>query len=302
MTRAELVAGARHKALSPRSVRRSRRRGRVQVAVPRRLRQRSLRLVVAFPSRSKHTTTSVPPTTTTTTTTTTPTTTTTTPTSTNQTPPATTTAPAPTPTTGTVGDPSVVNVPAAGPALSDAAAAALVTHSTWEPRPDNATANSRVPTSAELATYRANAENWGSCNNYHQYVTGNFTGTTDEIIQWAAYKWGLDPNLARAVAVYESNWHMSAVGDSGVSFGLFQIKKTFHTGTYPLSTESTAYNADFWAAMVRYYYDGCATWLNDGTGGVTYAKGDLWGSIGAWYAGAWHTTGAESYISAVKAR
>jgi hypothetical protein len=37
-------------------------------------------------------------------------------------------------------------------------------------------------------------------------VDGQFTGTTDEILQWAACKWGLPDNLIRADAVVESTW------------------------------------------------------------------------------------------------
>jgi hypothetical protein len=37
-------------------------------------------------------------------------------------------------------------------------------------------------------------------------VDGRFTGTTDEILQWAACKWGLPDNLLRADAVDESTW------------------------------------------------------------------------------------------------
>jgi hypothetical protein len=59
-------------------------------------------------------------------------------------------------------------------------------------------------------------------------VTGHFTGTTDEVIQWAARKWGLKPDLLRAVATVESWWRMSTVGDNGDSFGLFQVRRPFH--------------------------------------------------------------------------
>jgi hypothetical protein len=34
-------------------------------------------------------------------------------------------------------------------------------------------------------------------------VDGNFTGTTDEIIQWTACKWGVDEDIVRAQAVVE---------------------------------------------------------------------------------------------------
>jgi Flp pilus assembly CpaE family ATPase len=94
-------------------------------------------------------------------------------------------------------------------------------------------------------------------------VTGQFTGTTDEIIQWAALKWGLPMDLVRAVAVVESHWHqLGRPGDGGLSYGLTQIKRTVSRGTYPLSSESTAFNLDYYGAAVRYYYDGHARWLN----------------------------------------
>ncbi|MBA2575194.1 MAG: hypothetical protein H0V05_00880 [Euzebyaceae bacterium] len=72
-------------------------------------------------------------------------------------------------------------------------------------------------------------------------VTGNFTGTTDEIIQWAACKWGFDEDIVRAVAVGESSWRMSQLGDyrddpakcapgygtpCPTSFGMMQVKWT----------------------------------------------------------------------------
>ncbi len=191
--------------------------------------------------------------------------------------------------------------PVGSAALSDAEAAARVSRSSWEPRPENYTPNHRVPTSSELASFR-------SVNTapaaYKDKVTGNFTGTTDEIIQWAAHKWGIDEDVVRAEAVQESWWKMSANGDGGLSYGLMQIKSTVSKGTFPLSRDSTAFNADYYGASIRYYYDGGATWLNDACcfSGTTYKAGDLWGSAGAWFAGAWYTTGAVNYINAVKGR
>src|SRR6266568_4151530 len=38
-------------------------------------------------------------------------------------------------------------------------------------------------------------------------VDGQFTGTTDEIFQWAACKWGLSDDVLRAIAVRESTWY-----------------------------------------------------------------------------------------------
>ena len=44
-------------------------------------------------------------------------------------------------------------------------------------------------------------------------ITGNFTGTTDEILQWTACKWGIDEDIVRAQAAKESWWQMTAKGD-----------------------------------------------------------------------------------------
>jgi hypothetical protein len=44
-------------------------------------------------------------------------------------------------------------------------------------------------------------------------VNGNYSGTTNQIIQWAR-KWGMGEDLLRAVAVQESNWHQSTVGEN----------------------------------------------------------------------------------------
>jgi hypothetical protein len=93
---------------------------------------------------------------------------------------------------------------------------------------------------------------------------------------------------------------MSAVGDNGLSFGLTQIKTTFHAGTYPLSNTSTAFNIDYYGALFRYYYEGHARWLNDMDKGQNYTAGDQWGAIGAHYAGRWHTAAADGYITDVK--
>jgi hypothetical protein len=150
-----------------------------------------------------------------------------------------------------------------------------------------------------LARFRAQ-----SVMPYEAQVDGQFTGTTDEIIQWAAIKHGLAPNLLRAVAVVESYWRMSFVGDSGLSVGLFQVKRGTHCMTVDVCYafgHDTAFNADYYASIIRAYLDGRQTWLNTVSGnGRPYRAGDLWGSVGAWYSGRWHDPGAEQYIASVK--
>jgi len=161
-------------------------------------------------------------------------------------------------------------------------------------------------------------------------VTGNFTGTTDEIIQWAAAKWGLPDDVIRAQAVAESTWYQNlkdsngkpvanrgygdfgdcggSPGPSGYgtngpsSFGIMQIKWCAHKdqsaqgyGTWPWSETSTAYNVDYYGAIMRGCIEGWDSWLGNG-----YKAGDMWGCVGRWYAGEWYSTGANGYIEAVK--
>jgi len=178
--------------------------------------------------------------------------------------------------------------------LTDEQAAAKVKRSSWEPRRENADENRRVLTSTQLKAFRRKSD-----MPYKSRVTGRFKGTTDEIIQWAAYKHGIDVDTMRAVAVVESWWRMSTVGDNGDSFGLYQLRRPFHCcPTY--AKRSTAFNADYYGAIIRAYFDGKMPWLNDVERGQDYKAGDLEGSLGAWFAGRWHTSPANEYIQRVK--
>src|SRR5262249_27484398 len=94
--------------------------------------------------------------------------------------------------------------------------AARVNRSSWEPRPTNRAANYRVPTPQQIASLQPWDSHIGMSDQsdiLRRRVTGNFTGTTDEILQWAACKWGIDPDLVRAQAEQESNWRQSMRGD-----------------------------------------------------------------------------------------
>src|SRR5581483_2740680 len=99
--------------------------------------------------------------------------------------------------------------PGSGPAplsypLDDATAASRVVRDPgFEPRPDNALANRTIPTAAELAQVGTDGALDAHGASLIAKVTGNFTGTTDEILQWASYKWGFDPDVTRATAVTE---------------------------------------------------------------------------------------------------
>jgi hypothetical protein len=189
---------------------------------------------------------------------------------------------------------------------SDAACAARVRQSAWEPRPDNSAANH---TNVYAQGYRITNNDELKSYGYENRVTGNFTGTTDEIIQWAACKWGFDEDAVRAQAVQESYWHQSELGDCRgatvpqthgcQSVGILQVKGAdlppTHPGTWPYAYESTAFNLDYTLAIRRGCFEGKATWLGNG-----YRAGDMWGCIGRWYSGAWYDAGAQEYINQVK--
>ena len=180
--------------------------------------------------------------------------------------------------------------------LSDAVAAARVHISQWEPRPDNTRANHTTPTAAQLRSFHQHSD-----MPYQAYVTGNYTGTTDEILQWGAAKWGFSPRLFRAVASVETWWHQAFIGDGGSSFGLMQVRVPYHC-CLPFIQTSTAFNVDYYGAILRAYYDGKQTFLEDVEHGRNYRAGDLWGSVGVWASGRWHMGTSDSYVQAVKQR
>jgi hypothetical protein len=157
-------------------------------------------------------------------------------------------------------------------------------------------------------------------------VTGDFTGTTDEIIQWAACKWGFDEDVVRAQSAVESYWDQRAGGDLtsdpnscppghgiGVdghpgqcpdSWGLQQVRFTTFRWAFPAATlppiTSTAYNLDIALAARRNCFEGLEPWLNTVEHGQTYAAGDLWGCVGMWFSGRWYTQPSINYINVVK--
>ena len=155
-------------------------------------------------------------------------------------------------------------------------------------------------------------------------VTGNFTGTTDEILQWVACKWGIDEDVVRAQVAAESGWRQASMGDwsgraqrcapghrlgadgrSGLcpeSWGAMQIKYYFYPSAWPGIVRSTAFNVDVAFAIWRACYEGYEIWLNDVERGKDYAAGDLWGCIGRWYVGRWYTPAAYRYTGIVSRR
>jgi hypothetical protein len=213
--------------------------------------------------------------------------------------------------------------------LSDAQAAALVVHMT-ENRNNNTTSNNYRPSSTELSAFLKNErDSYGRLpaqfNPYAAYVTGGFTGTTDEIIQWGAAKWGIPPDWLRAQYYQESHWNQSHLGDLTTvknatlypvqsrysnsqvyqSLGITQIRwnhpdgNNSGIGTEPLRWKSTPFNVDYQSAMVRFYFDNPkgarASW------GDAYSTCKNWLSIGAWYEPyPWNNSEQQDYVEKIQ--
>ncbi|HYF28396.1 MAG TPA: hypothetical protein VD931_21815 [Baekduia sp.] len=228
--------------------------------------------------------------------------------------------------------PQTTWAPPGTPPLSDAQAAGLVRRMP-ETRRGNVAANHRPPTAAELAAFRESR--YGSGPNegrradevvpQRRHVTGAFSGTTDEILQWAARKWGIPEDVVRAAAWAESSWRQDEAGDEATvedpgaypahsrvsatdvaeSLGILQIKwrpdGSLHPGTEPLRWKSTAFAADFWGANIRFFFDGSAiAWYRTQP---RYAPGQDWLSVGAWYQPTpWANEFQEEYIGRVRSR
>ena len=193
-----------------------------------------------------------------------------------------------------------------GSALPSGDTCAELVRPAAEIRPDNAVANNTRASSPSVVIDGGSSE---FNSRYASRIDGDFSGTTDEIIQWAACKWGFDEDLTRARAVVESSWKQSQLGDETSSasqcgsvgfsapcyqsYGLLQVKVTVHEGTWPYAATSTAFNADYSLAWLRACYEGDFTWL-----GSTYGPGDERGCVGAWFSGRWYAENAD-YIDEV---
>ncbi len=192
--------------------------------------------------------------------------------------------------------------------------------------PSDAECEARVQAAGEVraANVGPNSKRGGPALSGPEFerVTGNMSGTTDEILQWAACKWGLPADVARAQAATETWWRQGFLGDwtstaadcapghslgsdgrpgeCPQSIGLLQIKYKFFQESFPGAADSTAYSVDYAYAVWRNCYEGRQGWLNDSERGRQYAAGDGWGCIGRWFAGQWYTQPATDYIGHVR--
>jgi len=153
-------------------------------------------------------------------------------------------------------------------------------------------------------------------------VDGRFTGTTREILRWAACKWGVDEDLVLAQAAIESWWRQDTLGDwtgdaarcapghgLGVdgkagqcpeSFGILQNRYPYEKSAWPGIGTSTAMNADLAYGIWRTCFEGYEGWLNTVDRGKDYAAGDAWGCVGRWFSGRWHVAAGDGYVGRVR--
>jgi hypothetical protein len=153
-------------------------------------------------------------------------------------------------------------------------------------------------------------------------IDGKFTGTTEEILRWAACKWGVDEDLVRAQAAIESWWRQDTRGDFGTdasrcppghglgvdgqagkcpeSYGILQNRYPYMISAFPGAADSTAMNADLAYGIWRMCFEGYETWLNTVERGRQYRAGDAWGCVGRWFSGRWHTDASEQYVARVR--
>lgn len=190
----------------------------------------------------------------------------------------------------------------------DAVCASRVRRSSWEPRPGNYLANHRVPDPApSLALWPGFDE---QARPLLERITGRAEGTTDELLQWASCKWGFPDDLVRALVMVESTWEQAYVGDytqdprrcapgwsvpCPTSFGLTQLKWYYMPGSYPWSRASSAFNLDYALARLRACFEGHVTFFAG-----DYRAGDVWGCVGAHYAGDWKSDAGYAYTGRVR--
>jgi hypothetical protein len=137
---------------------------------------------------------------------------------------------------------------------ADQVCASRVHRSKWEPRPMNSKRNHVMPD--EAAVHQALLERPRNTTGAYDprwdswllpRVTGHFRGTTDEILQWAACKWGLPDNLLRAIAVRESNWYQYPTYLSG--------RCVAHWGCGDSFSRSDEATKTYCQELARYGYD-----------------------------------------------
>ena len=137
-------------------------------------------------------------------------------------------------------------------------------------------------------------------NDENPRVTGNFVGTTDEIIQWARRASGGSTRTGHGRRPRSSRTGSSpSSGTTGGSFGLLQVRRPCHGSAFEdeNTVRSTAYNADYAWSVWRRCFEGEFTWLNSVERGAEYGPGDQLGCFGVHFAGRYRTAPALGYMN-----
>lgn len=210
--------------------------------------------------------------------------------------------------------------------LSASTCANSIVPDTTERIPENATQNATMgPSTVAAANYGPWTDNTGEPQMERdiQAASGQYTGTTDDILEWAACSEGWNENWLRAEAVVESSWQQSTQGDSGCSQGILQVRACQNPpatlndawGGYSATHTSTAFAAEMQASYLRACFDGSIDYLYPSGqtvasmaaahGGGTNPTGAgwqyvAWGCVGSWFSGDWYSSAAQSYISQVQ--
>jgi autotransporter family porin len=219
-------------------------------------------------------------------------------------------------------------VPAGMPRPDEATCARLVRRMP-ENQPSNATANARATTPAEVAKL----DPWDKPNMIFDdaalalqaRLTGDFTGTTDELLQWTACKWGFDEDWLRAEAYQQSSWRQGAHGDwldtpdadcppnadtrtmngtpqCAQTYGMLQVVWKYHKSAWPMFRDSTPFHLDFVYGLRRVCFEGwdMGQAARAPIASKPYKKNDYLGCLGAHYSGEWYDDEGNAYIDRVE--
>jgi autotransporter family porin len=210
--------------------------------------------------------------------------------------------------------PFFTRIPAGRELPDEATCAARIRQGGPEPRPDNVTFNQTIPPVDQVAMLTA----FGGGRGYDsaavplgKRVSGNFTGTTDEILRWGACKWGFNEDFVRADAYQANGWHQAAVsgwtsnrsncptggptraGQDGTEcaqvFGMFGITWQFHKSSWPMVRDSTAFNIDYSLAVQRVCFEGLVAYMRGwGPPENMYGPNDEFGCAASFFTGGWY--------------
>ncbi len=81
------------------------------------------------------------------------------------------------------------------------------------------------------------------------------------MLEQAAQKYGIPPEILKAIAFKESRWNPNAVGDGGQSHGMMQIYSRAHPDyNVARGQQDPSYNIEYAAQMLRGLYDRTGNW------------------------------------------